>query len=146
VVRVFETEVALEHRSLKSSVEIPSDLSVPMDEDMLVRALENLLKNAISYSTAGSDICFRCFLEDRYVAIEIENEGPGIRPEDLPHVFDPFVRGARDRKGAGLGLGLATVESVISSHGWTIDAESEPGKTTVFRITIPRFTGAVESS
>ena len=146
VARVFESEVALEHRSLESSIGIPTDLSVPMDEDMLVRALENLLKNAISYSTEGTDIRFRCSHDDRYVTIEIENEGPGIRPEDLPHVFDPFVRGARDRKGAGLGLGLATVESVISSHGWKIDAESEPGKTTVFRITIPHPTEAIETS
>ncbi len=134
---VFESEAALKNRPYVSSVHLQAGTTVPMDEDMFVRAMENLMQNALTYSPEGSEIRFSCSQSDIGVSVSLSNEGPGIEPEDLPHIFDPFVRGAKDRKGSGLGLGLSTVESVISSHGWYITATSAPEAATVFAITIP---------
>jgi signal transduction histidine kinase len=138
---VFESEVALKKRTLVSNVHLPVGTTVPMDEDMVVRAMENLMHNALTYSPEGSEIRFSCASSDEKISVSLSNDGPGINPEDLPHIFDPFVRGSKDRKGSGLGLGLATVESVISSHGWHIAATSGsaagPDAATVFTITIP---------
>ena len=134
---VFESEVALTNRSFVSSVHLPVGTTVPMDEDMFVRAMENLMQNALTYSPAGSEIRFSCAMSAGKVSVSLSNDGPGINPEDLPHIFDPFVRGSKDRKGSGLGLGLATVESVITSHGWRITATSSPAAATVFTVTIP---------
>jgi signal transduction histidine kinase len=108
-----------------------------MDADMVVRALENLAHNAIQYSPDGGEITLDVRHERDAVTIGFTNEGPGIAEQDIPFVFDPFVRGGKDGHRSGFGLGLATVESVITSHGWNIRVESEPGELTVFTIRIP---------
>ena len=139
--RVFESEVMLTGRTFQTDIQIPEGLTVPMDEDMVLRAMENLLHNARRYSPETSTIQFACVLRGNSVFVSLANGGPGINPEDLPFIFDPFVRGAHDRKGPGLGLGLSTVESVITSHGWRIEATSEPNVATVFAVTIPVDSG-----
>lgn len=139
--RVFESEATLKKRSFNADVRVSNGIAVDMDEDMVVRAMENLMHNALSYSSDGGNIRFRCAAESQVVKVSLSNDGPGIQPDDLSHIFDPFVRGSKDRRGAGFGLGLSTVESVISSHGWSISAESEPEKETVFTITIPLAPG-----
>jgi len=70
--------------------------------------------------------------------LTIGNGGAGIRPEDLRKVFEPFFRGDRGRNAGGFGLGLASVKSIVETHGWTITVKSEPGGRTEFSIRIPR--------
>ena len=135
--KVFETEVLVENRSFVSRIELPDGVAVPMDEGMVIRAMENLLQNAVAYSPEGSTIRLSCFQEAKSVHVSLSNEGSGINSDELPHIFDPFVRGDSDRKRSGMGLGLSTVESVISSHGWSITASSVPDGTTEFAVTIP---------
>lgn len=134
---VFESEATINNHRYQGLVDIEPGLLVPMDEGMVIRALENLMHNALSYSPDESVITFACTCNNRVVSVSLTNHGPGIEPEQLPHIFDPFVRGERDRKGSGLGLGLSTVESILSSHGWHIDVESRQNDTTVFTITMP---------
>lgn len=133
---VLESEVSIGGRVFERLVSISPKAEVRMDEGMVTRALENLIQNAIRYSPNGSTIRFSAMQAGNDVSISISNEGEGIGSADLPHIFDPFVRGGKDRKGPGLGLGLSTVEAVISSHGWKISAASEPGNTT-FTVDIP---------
>ncbi len=134
--KVLESEVALSGRKCSSNIKLPEGIMIPLDEGMFIRAMENLVQNAIRYSPEGSTIRFSCVQIDASVIVAISNEGPGIDPADLPHVFNPFFRGAKDRKGPGIGLGLSTVEAVISSHGWRISTASAPGETT-FTIIMP---------
>lgn len=137
--------------SFTTSISVPDDVLVEMDPDMVGRALENLLGNAFSYATPGSTVTFTAGPVNsvpgdtgatgnapvRAIFISIENDGPGIPPASLEHIFDPFYRAEGARSGPGFGLGLAIVKSVIVSHGWEIRAQSEPGSRTVFTVTIP---------
>ncbi|MFH2116235.1 MAG: sensor histidine kinase, partial [Spirochaetota bacterium] len=73
----------------------------------------------------------------RFVQISISDNGIAIFPADLPHIFDLFWRASASRRESGMGIGLAVVRSVVESHGWSILAESEPGKGSCFSIRIP---------
>lgn len=139
---VLESEVALSGRKWHANIKIFENVEIPIDEGMFLRAMENLAQNAIRYSPEGSTVRFSCVQTEATVFVAMSNEGEGITGEDLPQIFNPFVRGAKDRKGPGIGLGLSTVEAVISSHGWKITASSQPGETT-FTIVIPLDDGAV---
>ena len=136
VTALLESEVGLSGRKWLENIQLSEGVEISIDEGMFIRAMENLAQNAIRYSPEESTIRFSCIQTDDTIFVAISNEGPGIAPADLPHIFDPFVRGAKDRKGPGIGLGLSTVEAVISSHGWRITASSHPGETT-FTVAIP---------
>ncbi|MBT3271704.1 MAG: HAMP domain-containing histidine kinase [Spirochaetales bacterium] len=135
--KVFESETSLKNRVFSSSVDVRPGFFLLMDEDMVIRALENIMQNALHYSPEHSKINFSCLENPEGITIALTNQGEGISAHDLPYVFDPFVRGAAGRNGTGFGLGLATVESVISSHGWKVEVESEPDVRTVFSVIIP---------
>ena len=71
--------------------------------------------------------------------MEVADEGPGIPPEDLPHIFDRFYRvdKARSRSGGGSGLGLSIVHWIAHAHGGTVEVESTPGEGTKFVVKLP---------
>ncbi|HCM28781.1 MAG: hypothetical protein A2Z99_21280 [Treponema sp. GWB1_62_6] len=110
---------------------------LPFDRDMIARVLENLVGNAVSYGDSTVPILADARIEGRAILLRVENGGPGIPDEDLRKVFEPFFRGSRSRKDGGFGLGLASVKSIVETHGWSIEAESEPGSRTAFIIRIP---------
>jgi two-component system, OmpR family, sensor histidine kinase MprB len=115
----------------------------------LQRAVVNLIDNAVKYSPEGGPV------EIELTAISggggdrrsrgsstggeltVRDHGPGISPEDLPHVFDRFYRGAEARGRPGSGLGLAIVRQVVLQHGGTVVAERAPAGGTLMRVTLP---------
>jgi signal transduction histidine kinase len=141
---LVEAEAHARQFTFTESIALADELLVAMDPDMVNRALENLVENAFHYADPGSEIQIRANISKNQVAIEVVNSGPGINADDLPHIFDPLYRAAADRPSNGFGLGLATVRSVITSHGWDISVESEPGRTTVFTVVVP-FTDAART-
>jgi signal transduction histidine kinase len=123
-------------------ISLPPSVSVPLDERLAVRALENLVNNAIRYTPDGTTIRFGAAMVEDTVRVTICDNGPGIRKDDLPHIFEAFYRGSSSRREEGMGLGLSIVKWVTASHGWSIAVTSEqnPGGTaaeTCFIITIP---------
>ena len=81
-----------------------------------------------------------------YVELTVSNDGPDIDPDVLPRLFERFVRADRARSnGAGHGLGLAIVNSIVKAHGGTVCAESANGET-VFRVRIPMITRPAKAS
>jgi signal transduction histidine kinase len=76
--------------------------------------------------------------------MEVRDRGPGIAPEDLPHLFTPFFRAdrSRARDTGGVGLGLALARRIAEAHGGTVRVESEPGVGTVARVIVPAAPGA----
>ena len=108
-----------------------------MDEKLMNRCFENLFSNAIRYSKEGSTVTFRAFQRAGCYKIQIEDNGIGIAKEELKNIFEMFYRGTGSRREMGHGLGLAIVKTIIQSHNWEIEAESDAGKGTVFTITIP---------
>ena len=133
--------VLLERRA-EVVIDLPEDLSVPFDERLFTRAMENVVNNALRYTDPGGLVRVSARAEpagpapDR-VVIEISDDGPGIDPADLDSIFDPFYRGSSSRREQGMGLGLSVVKGVLESHGWSIDVVSHPGEGSAFAITIP---------
>lgn len=100
---------------------------------LLERAVTNLLDNAVKWSPPDGTVTVR--LSGGQVVVS--DEGPGITPEDLPHVFDRFYRSSEARTLPGSGLGLSIVRRAAERHGGTVSAASVPGEGSVFTMTLP---------
>jgi PAS domain S-box-containing protein len=109
-------------------VDFPDDFPVILaDETRLEQVFSNLISNAIKYSPNGGEIKISGQMSDKHVIICVRDQGPGIAPGDIPHVFDRFYRAAdvsRNTKGAGLGLFLA--RAIIEAHGGRIWVDPRP--------------------
>ena len=114
-------------------VEIVKGTTINADRMHLGNILNNLIDNAIKYS--GEAVTISIKADERHISIK--DNGIGISEADLKHIFEKFYRAhtgnIHDVK--GYGLGLYYVKSIVEKHGWTITAESEPGKGTVFTVT-----------
>jgi signal transduction histidine kinase len=135
--KAFSIDAELLRHELNFHSTLPSDISVPMDERLVQRALENIVNNAIRYTPEGSVISLDAALVDKAVRLTVRDNGPGIAPADLPHIFEMFYRGSSSRREQGMGLGLAVAKWVADCHGWTISASPEKGQGVCFTIDIP---------
>jgi signal transduction histidine kinase len=126
-------------RSIVLDRAIAPGVVVTGDRDALKRAVANLLENAVRLAPAGSRIRLATGSEGDRAWIAVADEGPGISPEDQPHVFDRFWRAdkARSRADGGTGLGLAIVRQIAESHGGHIRLQSKVGVGSSFVIWLP---------
>jgi two-component system, OmpR family, phosphate regulon sensor histidine kinase PhoR len=121
-------------------VETPDDLpSVDADALRLEQVMFNLLENSVAYSNPPRRVVLSASVSDGTMEIRVADNGIGIPPADLPHIFERFYRvdKARARSSGGTGLGLAIVKHIIQSHHGTVHAESEFGKGTAIVIRLP---------
>lgn len=121
-------------------VEIPDDLPpVLVDYDAIDRVLSNLLENVQRHTPPGTTVRIQAWSEGERVAVRVADDGPGIWPADLPHLFDKFYRGRSSGEGRarGSGLGLAVVKGLIEAHGETIVVDSRRGAGTSFTFRLP---------
>jgi two-component system sensor histidine kinase MprB len=101
--------------------------------ERLGRAVNNLLDNAAFHSAPGQTVEVTADAD----GVRVRDHGPGISPEDLPHVFDRFYRGSQARSSQGSGLGLAIVRQVAQQHHGSVEAANAPDRGAVFRIRLP---------
>lgn len=139
VVDFVEPEVA--RHNLVLEMEVEPDLAqvrIPIDQARLVWT--NLLSNAIKYNRSGGSIRIALSQDATSVLGSVSDTGIGIAPDDLPHVFDEFFRAGNAKliSAHGSGVGMATVRRVIENWGGHIAVESELGKGTTFRFSLPR--------
>jgi signal transduction histidine kinase len=116
-----------------------SDLApVLADLDRTEQILVNLLGNALRYTEKGS-ITLAAWQDSRQVWVAVRDTGIGIAPEDLPHVFERFWRAdrSRSRYSGGTGIGLAIARRLVELQGGQIEVESELGKGSIFRFSLP---------
>lgn len=120
-------------------VEVPDEPAlVRADAARLHQVLVNLLANARTHTPPGTTVTVRVQAQQPGVRLEVEDNGPGIPAQLLPHVFERFARGdvSRSRAAGSTGLGLAIVRAVVTAHGGSVRAESAPGRT-VFVVQLP---------
>lgn len=120
-------EPMLEEKHLQFKRELAEGLpELSLDPDRLNQILYNLITNAIRYTTPGTTITLQTEKTDKGVRLTVADEGPGIAPEDLPHVFEQFYRGdkSRNRASGGSGIGLSLAKSFVEAQGGTIHAEN----------------------
>ena len=127
---------AVEHVDAPVRVDVEVDAAVPFieaDAAQLERAFVNLLENAARFS-GGRPVQVSAEAVDGRVTVRVVDHGPGISAEDLPHVFEPFRRGAETNGHAGSGLGLAIVKGLVEANGGRVDVSSRPGAGAEFRV------------
>ncbi len=110
-----------------------------MDTQRMGRVLTNLVGNALRHTPSGGQVYICAARTPEGVMIEVQDNGEGIKPEDLAYVFERFYRGekSRNRMTGGAGLGLAIARGVIEAHGGQIRVESERGRGARFFFTLP---------
>lgn len=110
-----------------------------VDPDRVEQVLTNLLSNAAKYGYPDTEIRLTVTCHRGVVDLSVANQGPGISPEELSRLFTRFYRTpeARAEKVAGLGLGLYIAKGLVTAHGGRIWAESTPGQTTMFHVSLP---------
>jgi signal transduction histidine kinase len=118
--------------------DIPPDIApVRLDRERLLRVFQNLLENAIQHSQAGASVVLKSRTGgsdgDRWVECVVADAGPGLRPEDLPHLFEPFFT----RRPGGTGLGLSIVQQIAEEHGGQIVAANRPEGGAMMTVRLP---------
>ncbi len=117
----------------------PQDLpQIKADPSRVHLILDNLLSNALKYSSAGGNVKVTAEADDAFVTFRVADTGAGIPASELSKVFERFYRGAREHEGGGAGLGLAIAREVVEAHGGRITVESKEGQGTMFAFTLPR--------
>ncbi|QWG43459.1 HAMP domain-containing histidine kinase [Bacillus mycoides] len=126
-------------RHIKVSFTCPPSLLVNLDEQRFEQVVVNILNNAYRHSKEHSHINISVTEEHKRISIKVEDEGEGIPPEDLPHIFDRFYRvdKARSRATGGTGLGLSIVKEIVELHGGNITVTSEIDHGSCFTISLP---------
>jgi signal transduction histidine kinase len=123
-------------------LESTGEVHLTGDRNRLRQALHNLLANALAHSTAGQAVEVRVqavlSVGKQEAVVIIRDQGPGIDPEVLPHLFERFSPGPGS---SGLGIGLYVAERIASTHGGSLTVDSTPGQGAQFRLVLPRPAG-----
>ncbi len=138
---ISECRPMLDERGFDIKFSVDENLPlIKADADALSTALQNLISNSVKYSNGSRSLCITASNGNRRIKLTVEDNGLGIAPDDLKHIFEPFYR-AKDVVDAqinGNGLGLALVKDIAEAHGGTVRAKSEVGKGSEFTIELPQ--------
>ncbi|MBT3983048.1 MAG: CHASE2 domain-containing protein [Bacteriovoracaceae bacterium] len=133
----------LKFQATKADMEIETELSplypIEIDVDLIARVISNLIENAIKYAGTGKLVKIKTWDDDKWVYVEISDNGLGINPGDLGHIFDKFYRVKDDASHSikGSGLGLFLVKYFVELHQGTIEVNSIYNEGTTFLIKLP---------
>ena len=136
---VSEFSPVLQEKELFWETAISQDVEISCDRDKLQRVLDNLIRNAVSYSAPGTAILVAMEPEGNEAVLRLQNHGRTIPPEKLCHIFEQFYRVDSSRASAtgGAGLGLAIAKEIVELHGGSITAESEQ-ESILFTVRLPK--------
>lgn len=128
--------VQAQQQSTMLSCSGDDDISLFCDAHWLGEAISNLVKNALDHTKAGDTVTVTWRAFASIVQITVQDNGSGIHPEDLPHIFKRFYRSRFSKDTQGVGLGLPLAKTIIEAHSGTIEVDSTLGRGTVFTINL----------
>jgi signal transduction histidine kinase len=134
----FQYQISNKHLSVKS--ETTDKLEIWMDGEKISQVLNNLIDNAIKFSTEGSDFEISSTQEGGWAWIKIRDSGPGISVKDQKRIFERFFQVDESRRGGpgrGVGLGLAIAKQIVQAHGGDIEVKSKAGEGSTFMVKLP---------
>ncbi len=136
---VPQMQLLAQDKNIGLTLSTPERLVLRGDEMRLKQVVVNLLDNAIKYTPVGGKVGILVEQVNGHVVVEVKDNGPGISPTALSHIFERFYRAdeARARKSGGTGLGLSIVKSICHAHGGEVSVTSEQGKGSTFRVELP---------
>jgi signal transduction histidine kinase len=139
IVRQVVEELEVAHPQRTFNLQHDGDAQGAWDAGRMAQVVGNLLSNAIAYSPAGSVVRIRMQNDAGGVVLVIQNDGPPIRSDLLPHLFEPMRRACAELNNASrsLGLGLYIVKHVVEAHGGTVGVRSEAGLGTELTVRLP---------
>lgn len=143
-----KNNVIAEQKNIKLSVNFPYDLPlVYADIAMMERAIQNLLDNALKFTSENGKVLIKLSPQVDEILVEIQDTGRGINENELPHIFDRYQRNHRSAQkvNEGLGLGLAIVKRILEVHEMEINVSSKEGKGTIFSFRIPVYKSTSKS-
>jgi signal transduction histidine kinase len=115
----------------------PAEISITADERRVRQIVFNLLSNAIKFTPSGGRVDISALAEDGRVEIAVTDTGPGISSDDIEAIFEEFEQTTDGKKAEGTGLGLPLSRKLVELHGGRLWAESEVGRGSTFRFTLP---------
>lgn len=140
---VERAEAAFKPRAEQKGVTLQAEIAaglpdVNVDPERMAQVLGNLIANALRYTLAGGQVTLAAERKANDIVLSVRDTGPGVDPEDLPHIFDRFYRGDKSRRaGEESGLGLTIARSLVEAQGGVISVESVPGAGAAFIIRLP---------
>ncbi len=141
LLEVLNQMKVLAHDRVKLSLGNFDQVLVCGDRDRLKQVVVNLIGNAINYTPRGGEIIVGLGKVTDRAQLTVTDNGPGIPPEDLPHIFERFYRGeksrTRQKEGKGFGLGLSIAYWIVRNHGGRIEVNSTVGQGTTFCVWLP---------
>jgi two-component system phosphate regulon sensor histidine kinase PhoR len=129
-----------EEKSIRLVHVIPgNEWWISVDQEQIRSVFVNILDNAVKYTPAGGEVNISMEPKGGLAVIRITDTGIGIHAADLPNIFDRFfrVKGSATRGISGSGLGLSLAKRIVEAHQGHIDVESEPGRGTTFKVSLP---------
>ena len=114
------------------SVSGPEQATFLCDRDWMTEALENLVKNALDHTEEGNSVAITWSRSRTLLTIEVKDNGSGIHPEDIHHIFKRFYRSRFSKDSQGIGLGLSLTKAIVEAHDGTIEVDSKIGVGTTF--------------
>jgi signal transduction histidine kinase len=145
MIRAIVSDADFEARSMNREVKIIAcdACAVTGNEELLRRAVENVIRNAVRYTEANTAVevalAYIRTGSESHVSITVRDHGPGVPEADIPHVFKPFYRvgEGRDRQSGGTGIGLAITETAVRLHNGVVNASNAPSGGLIVEMTFP---------
>jgi signal transduction histidine kinase len=130
-------EFVAEERRIALVVDVPSEIQCEADPARLRQVLVNLVDNALKYTPPGGRVVVSARQAGTETAVSVQDNGPGIPPEELNRIWERLYRGDKSRSQRGLGLGLSLVKAITEAHGGRVEVESAPGAGAKFTVVVP---------
>ena len=134
IIKDIELHFAYRAETEGKSISVSGDDHVTFfcDRDWMTEAFENLVKNALDHTEEGDSVSIEWCRFNTVLRIEVKDNGCGIHPDDIHHIFKRFYRSRFSKDSRGLGLGLSLTKAIVEAHGGTIEVDSKTGVGTMF--------------